>query len=159
MAEINSTATTPEELAEQFPCTARPWAVWYNPAPEAVNNRPWAVNDESGEASQEFDDLATALRRAAELGKKWSDEARIQAQALAKVAGEFDPNGLTNKIQSISNGLAGVSSILERFARDGNNGLSDALDLLREQTKRYCLELGDIAADVGMVQAGAVHHA
>lgn len=80
-------ATTPEEFAAQFPITARPFAVWYNAEPEAVNNRPWALNDDSGEASQEFDDMATALKRAAEMGKEWADEARHQAQELAKVAG------------------------------------------------------------------------
>lgn len=83
MATINSTVTTPERLAEQFPCTARPFAVWYNPDPNA-NHLKWAVNDESGEASEEFEDMATALKVAAEMGKEWADEARIQAQALAK---------------------------------------------------------------------------
>ena len=85
MAGINSTATTPEELAEQFPCTVRPFAVWYSL--DQVNGRGcWAVNNESGEPTQEFEDMATALKVASELGQEWEAEARKQAQALAEVA-------------------------------------------------------------------------
>jgi len=81
MAEINSTATTPEELAEQFPCTCRPFAVWRNPD----ENHIWAVNGEDGHACAEFEDMATALKAAAEMSSEWDAEARKQAEALAKV--------------------------------------------------------------------------
>lgn len=106
MATNDFTATTPEELAKQFPITGRPFAIWYNAEPEAVNNRPWAVNDESGEASQEFDDLATALKAAAEMGKEWADEARRQAQALAKVNEHDNTENLTAAdLEAINNRL------------------------------------------------------
>ncbi|OGS97715.1 MAG: hypothetical protein A3K04_09645 [Gallionellales bacterium RBG_16_56_9] len=89
MATNNSTATTPEELAEQFPITTRPFAVWYNSDPGA-DHRKWAVNDESGDAIKEFADMATALKTAAEMGREWEADAKIQAQALAKVIGADD---------------------------------------------------------------------
>ena len=84
MAEINSTATTPEELAEQVPCTARPFAVWYNSS-EGADHRKWAINGEDGEAVEDFEDMATALKAAAEMSSEWDAEARKQAEALAKV--------------------------------------------------------------------------
>lgn len=84
MAGINSTATTPEELAEQFPITDRPFAVWYNATPE-VDHLKWAVNGMDGEAVEDFADMATALKAAAEMGCEWDEDARKQAQALAEV--------------------------------------------------------------------------
>lgn len=80
MAACILTATTPEELAKQFPSTVRPFAVWYNDAP-GCDSRKWAVNDESGTPTQEFEDMATALKAAAEMGSEWDAEARKQAQA------------------------------------------------------------------------------
>ena len=84
MADANSTATTHEQLAEQFPCTARPFAVWYNSDPEA-DHRKWCVNGEDGVAVEEFADMETALKAAAKMGSEWDVEARKQAQALAEV--------------------------------------------------------------------------
>jgi|SRR5450759_1964469 len=73
------TATTPENFAEQFPGTCRPFAVWYNPDPN-VNNLKWAVNGEDGEAVEEFEDMITALKTAAEMGKEWADESTLHAE-------------------------------------------------------------------------------
>ena len=96
MATNNSTATTHEELAEQFPCTARPFAVWYHS--DADDNRYWNVNAEDGCAIKEFEDMATALKAAAEMGREWADEARIQAQALAKVSEHYNIEGGTTAV-------------------------------------------------------------
>ncbi len=84
MAASILTATTPEQLAEQFPHTLRPFAVLYNDDP-GCDSRKWAVNNENGETTQEFEDMATALKVAAEMGSEWDAEARKQAQALAEV--------------------------------------------------------------------------
>lgn len=98
MAASILTATTPEQLAEQFPHTLRPFAVLYNDDP-GCDSRKWAVNNESGETTQEFEDMATALKAAAEMGSEWDAEARKQAQALAEVielnnanSTKFDPS-------------------------------------------------------------------
>jgi len=86
MAASILTATTPEELAKQFPQTARPFAVWYNDDP-GCDSRKWAVNDESGMPTQEFEDMGMALKAAAALISEcgWEEEAKKQAQALAEV--------------------------------------------------------------------------
>lgn len=86
MRNADDTATTHEELAEQFPPTNRPFAVWHNSAPEVDNNK-WVVNGEDGEACADFADLAKALKAAAEMGAEWDAEAKRQAQTLAKVFG------------------------------------------------------------------------
>lgn len=86
MATNDSTATTPEELAEQFPGTNRPFAVWCNSDPR-VDHRKWAVNGEDGEACADFEDVAQALKAAAEMGAEWDAAAKKQAQALAQVVG------------------------------------------------------------------------
>jgi len=66
---------------------------------------------------------------------------------------------LADKIQGISNSLAGVTAILKMFAHNVNDPeTSEALHFVRKQTERFSLELGDIAADVGMAQASEVHH-
>src|SRR5450759_4240520 len=108
MTTNNSTATTPEELAAQFPITTRPFAIWYGQDPE-VTGRPlrhWVVNDEQGEGNESFEDMATALRTAAARGKEWADEARIQAHALAKVMGHDDTENLTaSDFEDINNRL------------------------------------------------------
>lgn len=109
MAGINSTATTPEELAKQFPITGRPFAVWYDPQLE-VSARPWVVNNESGDACDEFFfDLNTALKVAAERGKEWADEARIQAQALAEAIKEdANKNGAVATLNDVRSTLMEV---------------------------------------------------
>ena len=83
MAKTNFTAATPEEFAEQFPITGRPFAVWYYP--EAENNRNWQVNAEDGCAPKEFKDMATALKAAAKMGMEWGIEAK-KTLALAEVS-------------------------------------------------------------------------
>lgn len=66
---------------------------------------------------------------------------------------------LADKIQGISNSLAGVTAILEMFAHNSNDVQTEnALSLLCEQTDRFSLELGDIAAGVGRAQVSEVHH-
>lgn len=57
----NILTATPEELAKQFPITDRPFAVWYD---SVGGNLKWAVNNDVGEARQEFADMATALKTA-----------------------------------------------------------------------------------------------
>lgn len=84
---MNANSTpTPAELAEQFPCTIRPFAVWYNDG-AGCNSRKWNVNDESGNVVKDFADMDKALKVAAKMEREsgWDAEARKQAQALANV--------------------------------------------------------------------------
>lgn len=67
---------------------------------------------------------------------------------------------LVDKIQGISNSLAGVTAILKMFANNVNNPeTSEALHFVCKQTQCFSLELGGIAADVGMAQASEAQHA
>lgn len=59
---------------------------------------------------------------------------------------------LADKIQGISNSLAGVTAILKMFAHNVNDPeTSEALHFMCKQTQCFSLELGDIAADVGIL--------
>ena len=69
------------------------------------------------------------------------------------------PEKLADKIQKISNDLAGVTSILKLLANHVNDVQTEnALYLICKQTDRMNLELGDIAAGVGMAQVSEAHH-
>ena len=72
MATADFTAT-PKELSDQFPCTARPFAVWY--LPDAEDKLHWCVNGEEGKSYKQFQDIAVALKTAAEIGAEWDAEA------------------------------------------------------------------------------------
>jgi hypothetical protein len=89
MADINHTATTPEEFARLFPITGRPFAVWYTTDPDVEGCR-WVVNGEDGCAIQEFEDRETAFKMAEDERKPWRDQAEIQALSIAKLR-ESDP--------------------------------------------------------------------
>ncbi len=131
MAEINSTATTPEELAEQFPITNRPFAVWYNSSP-GVDHRKWAVNDEDGNAIvslPNYEDartIANALRVSAsancynpeELG---CDIWMVHAQAIATLAtvdrlAEIDGVEDTDELPTVRAMLRDMKAKLEALA-------------------------------------------
>lgn len=161
MATNNSTATTPEEFAEQFPCTARPFAVWYNPDPNA-NHLKWAVNNESGEASEEFEDMATALKAAAEMGREWADEARIQAQALAKVSEHYNIEGGTTAdiIQTASDYCYSMSAFFDLAEREIKEHGSTDLDGIEFLVKGAKAELFRFSELVCKIQdEREVHHA
>lgn len=122
----NSTATTQKELAEQFPITGRPFAVWYGQDP-AVTGRHWVVNDEQGEGNEAFEDMAEALKTAAERGKEWAEEARIQAHALAKVNGHDNTENLTaSDLDQINNRLYRVVLSLLAIKELAISALSDS---------------------------------
>jgi hypothetical protein len=81
---------TPEELSALFPRTCRPFAVWYNPEEcfaDHLTGCHWVVNGDGGLPEEEFEELATALKKAAQMGSEWDADARRQAQALAKIGG------------------------------------------------------------------------
>ncbi len=62
MADKDFTAqnnATPEQLAEQFPCNAEPFGVWYNP--DAESHYTWAINDENGDGFNSAMHYKTAL--------------------------------------------------------------------------------------------------
>lgn len=104
------THPTPEQMAEQFPNTKRPFAVWYNTeecfADPDAGNRRWVVNGDDGLPHEEFEDMTTALKIAAELGAEWDEEARIQALALANILEE-------DELQPLAD--AGLDKILNDF--------------------------------------------
>lgn len=123
MATNNSTAT-PKELAAQFPDSNRPFAVWYNPAQEGEKH--WVVNGHTCEEIAKFDDMATALKHAAKIGKEWDEEARKQAQALAKVNGHDDTVNLSDvDIEEITRRLSEIAFsnlAIAELALDAING-------------------------------------
>ena len=133
MATANNTATTPEELAEQFPCTARPFAVWYNSS-EGADHRKWAVNGEDGHACAEFENMATALKAAAEMSGEWDAEARKQAQALAKVTGA-DKQGIIRHVEEYCITMEAYFDLAMSEIEKHNNNEFDGLQFLTEAAK------------------------
>jgi len=138
MAASILTATTPEELAEQFPCTARPFAVWYNSS-EGADHRKWAINGEDGEAVEDFEDMATALKAAAEMSSEWDAEAIKQAQALAKVTGATKPGSIQH-IEEYCITMDAYFDLAMGEIEKHNNGDFDGLRFLTEAAKAKTLE-------------------
>lgn len=154
MANANSTATTHEELAEQFPTTNRPFAVWYHQ--ESDDNLRWCVNDDSGHATKEFAELATALKAAAEMGKDWAEEARIQAQALARVTGDT----IADFIQSASDYCDNMNAffeLAEREIKENNNTDFDGMKFLVKGAKTELFRFSILVCETQ--GESAVHHA
>lgn len=120
MATYNHTATTPEEFAGLFPNTVRPFAVWYNDDPKC-DNRKWAVNDESGEATQEFEDMQTAFKLASEIGKEWEDEARIQRETISQLKSKITSNSSKHKQRD---------KLIENLRRAGAMACMEALRII-----------------------------
>lgn len=138
MADANSTATTSEELAEQFPCTARPFAVWYNSS-EGADHRKWAVNGEDGAACEDFEDMGTALKAAAEMSSEWDAEARIQAQALAEVTGADKP-GIIRHIEEYCISMDVFFDLALNEIDKHNSDDFDGLRFLTEAAKAKLLD-------------------
>lgn len=82
MATADFTATH-KELSEQFPCTGRPFAVWYDP--DVDDNLHWCVNGEDGSSFKNYRDMAVALKTAAKMGAEWDEEARKQRQYMLNI--------------------------------------------------------------------------
>lgn len=125
MADANSTATTPEELAKQFPCTGSPFAVWCN-----TEAGIW-VNDENGEATTEFADMDTALR--------WM---KRQEQALAKVTGADTVEIALSKYYDFSNSMRVFIDLMESEVKKHNNTDFDTVEVLVKAAKAefFCFD-------------------
>lgn len=147
MADADSTAT-PAELAEQFPCTGRPFAVWYNQ--DAEDNRYWVVNDQEGNSNSEedsksvFEDFAAALKFAAKLYAEsgWEAEARRQAQALAEVCGQSTTQPTPEQMKVAFDQIANLATGLQSLCNiEGGQQLACVLPLAVES----------IAAQIGWI--------
>lgn len=139
MAINNSTATTPKELSEQFPCTARPFAVWYLPPEDGETHGSFAVNDEEGNGSDElkFEDLVTALKMAAAMSAKsgWDAEARIQAQALAEATGAYKSGIIQQHIEEFCITMNAYFDLAMGEIEKHNSDDFDSLRFLTEAAK------------------------
>lgn len=174
MSGINSTATTPEELAAQFPSTNRPFAVWYNPAPEVDYH--WVVNGESCEAIEQFSDVGQALRRAAEIGSEWDAEARKQAEALAEVieaddaianalrvsasANRYDPEDVGHDIWMVyAQAIATLATVDRMEEIEGVEESDEFPAVVRAMLRDMKAKLEALALNVDTLRQPEVQHA
>jgi hypothetical protein len=119
-----NTTPTPEELAEQFPCTGSPFAVWYNPDPNA-DHRKWVVNDSDGSPCFDLADIVTALKKAAEIGREWDAKTRHQAQESANVIVEDLPPKITQKQMELAlDEITTMADVLRHLCMEAMQGNS-----------------------------------